>query len=252
MRDSQGRPVGGPDDGADDDREFVIEVPDLGVPAPTGADPRMGQAPDDGPALIVDGPTVIRDGHALAVDLDDAMLHDPAWRWSVGYGWHGCPDELVGQDFADRGVLLLPARVRGFRAAWEARRSPVTGRLPVVLVPHPGFALDAWAMGVHAHDAPAFDGSDGRGASHNLARVGTVVVADRWLINPGLARCAAPGTVLLTDPANESSPLWLDLADHVVAAARLDADAPTVAAPRASDVVPLAQWPITPLTRIPR
>lgn len=208
--------------------------------------------PSSYPGWRPDGPVLVRDDEPVPLSLDDAMLHDPAWRWSVGFGSNACPDRLVDKGLAERGALLLPAQVKGWRAAWEARRSPMTGSVPVTLVPDPGFTLHAWALGMHVDDADAMDFSEGRGERYHLTRLGPVVVADRWMLNPGLAYCAAETTVLLSSAADDHTPLWLDLADHAVAVARLDAGAPTVPAPRAGDVVPVGQWPVTPLTPIAR
>lgn len=233
----------------------MTEDPDADPSAPDGSpssDPlQVGRFdPDRYPGWRPDGPVVVRDDEPVPLSLDDAMLHDPAWRWSVGFGSNACPDRLVDKGLAERGALLLPATVKGWRAAWEARRSPMTGSVPVTLVPSPGFTLHAWALGMHVDDTDAMDFSEGRGERYHLTRLGPVVVADRWMLNPGLAYCAAETTVLLSSPEDDTAPLWLDCADHAGAVARLESGAPTVAAPRTDDVVPLGQWPVTPLTPI--
>ncbi len=238
--------------GFDEQGRPIIRMPDDPV-APIEQPAQVGRFdPSTYPGWRPDGPVVVRDDELVPISLDDAMLHDPAWRWSVGFGSNACPDRLVDKGLADRGAILLPCRVRGWRAAWEARRSPMTGSVPVTLVPSPGFVLAAWALGMHVDDAPAMDWSEGRGRRYHLTRVGAVVVAERWMLNPGLAYCAAEATVLLTDPADHGTPLWLDRHDQAAAVARLEARAPTVAAPRIDDVVPVDQWPVTPLTPIDR
>ncbi len=245
MKDSRGRPVGGPDDGADDVEEFVIDVPEVGAVAHTGAPSAVHvQAPETSP--IVDGPTVVRGNDIVAVDLDDAMLHDLAWRWSIGFGLTGCPENLLGEEPLDHGVLLLPARVQGWRAAYEARRDPATGCIPVVLLSQPGAMLHAWAVGVHVDDAPDRDRG---GVRHQLMRLGSAIVAERWMVYPALAHAVDAEARLLTAP-DGVTPLWLDEVDAATAGLRLDEDGPTIPAPLSKDRMPLSKWPVTPLAPI--
>ncbi|MFT5222809.1 MAG: hypothetical protein ACI867_001115 [Glaciecola sp.] len=207
--------------------------------------------PSTYPGWHPDGPAAILGTRVVPIEHDDVALLDGDWRWSVAFGSNACPDRLVDKDIAVHGALLLPARLHGWRVAWEARRSPMTGAVPVTLVPVQGHVLDTWVLGFPPAGIEAMDFSEGRLAGrYHLARVGPVQVGDVWLLDPGVAYTAGPEAVLLTAP-DGVTPLWLDDADQAAAVARLEeverSGAPTIPAAQATDIVPLGDFPRTEL-----
>lgn len=208
------------------------------------------------PGWRPDGPVAILGSRVVPIEEDDVALLDGDWRWSVAFGSNACPDRLIDKEVAQYGAMLLPARVTGWRVAWEARRSPMTGAVPVTLVPVEGHELDTWVLGIHPDGVEAMDYSEGRAVGrYHLAEVGPARVGESWLLDPAVAYTAGPKAVLLTSPDDDKTPLWLDEADQAAALARLEVtdrgDAPVVPAGQATTIVPPDVWPTTELVARP-
>lgn len=157
-------------------------------------------------------------------------------HWTLAYGSNACPARLHDKDADRDGAVLVPVRVDGWAAAWESRRSPGTGAVPVTLVPRTGAVLDAWLLGVDARAAAAVDRSEGRGRSYVVGLVGPVVVGD--LLEVPTVPAYGPGraTALLADDDGRAA-TW-PTRDQSWARDRLEAGAPTVLAPPLPDPVP--------------
>jgi gamma-glutamylcyclotransferase (GGCT)/AIG2-like uncharacterized protein YtfP len=206
-----------------------------------------------------DGPALVHRGRVLPLDLSQGRIEAPAGaaaavpvlreevRWSVAYGSNACPDRLVDKELDGDGALLLPARMQGWATAWEGRRAPGTGTVPLTLVPAPGTDHRTWVLGIPAGATAVLDASEGRGRSYLLGRVGAVAVADRWLLDDALAYGPGPDTRCLLDGA-----AWLAHPDRSQPEVRrlVDAAAPCrvpAALPRSVH----EGWPRTPLGDLP-
>jgi gamma-glutamylcyclotransferase (GGCT)/AIG2-like uncharacterized protein YtfP len=211
--------------------------------------------PPGGPTLVLRGRSwplrVTGDAaHPVAADVDALaapVLAPGEVRWSLAYGANADADRLMDKGLDERGAVVLPASVVGWDRAWEARRTYSTGAVPLTLVRAPGRRLDVHAVGIHVDDTHALDRTEGRGERYRLARVGPVVVADRFLLDDGLAYGPGPSTRVL---AVDDGPARFPAVSQSAAAALLDDGAPTVGAdplPRAVG----AGWPGTPLRDLP-
>lgn len=223
----------------------------------------------DGPSLVLAGRT-----HPVAIDperptsvrapLEAPVLEPGAVRWVVAYGSNACPDRLVDKGLDDRGALLLPATLRGWVPAFEARPTGY-GAVPLTLVPRTDAATATWVLGVHVDDTPRVDASEGRVAegmaedgggpadahhapagAYRLAEVGEAIVAGCLRLAPAVAFVPGPHTRLQVGGDGR----WMTW-PHVeqrAAAAHLVAGRRDVAAPPADRVV-AGPWPATALRR---
>lgn len=186
-----------------------------------------------------------------------AVLAPGRVRWSLAYGANADPRRLVDKGLDQRGALLLPAALRGWRRVWEARRSPVTGAVPLTVQPDPGARLDVWVLGVDRDDTARLDASEGRGQRYMLARVGPVAVAARFLLDAAPAYAPTAATRVLAGTGGPAAWPGTDQrgAARLLAAGR---SAPAVrpaaggAWARADGgVVEGGGWPSTPLADLP-
>jgi hypothetical protein len=234
--------------------------------------------PSQYPGSRPDGPVLVVDDEVLPLRLDgpsDAplqlgaagtrsvpVLEPGAARFGVAYGSNASPARLMDKQLTSRGAILLPAVVRGWVAAFEARRTGY-GAVPLTFVPSPGAVTDTWVLGLVPEDLPRLDRTEGRVASgtpdevdraqddgrfappgtYQLGRVGDVRVAGRFLVRGALAYLPGPATRVQrladdwrTYPASDQS----------AAAAHVDSGGPAAPAPPPTDVV-LGDWPGTPL-----
>jgi hypothetical protein len=193
---------------------------------------------------------------------DDGALADV--RWVVAYGANASPHRLRDKGLAGLGALLLPARLHGWVAAFEARVTGY-GAVPLTLVPAPGARTDTWVLGLHRDLVGVLDRTEGRvpgGAPHRvdpgagsarhappgtyqLGHVGPVRVARSWVLPDGLAYLPGPRTEVQRCERG-----WRTWPAHDQAAARrhLGVEGPSAPAPRPSAPV-LGRWPVTPLVR---
>lgn len=210
------------------------------------------------PGTRPDGPAIVHQGAVWPLDLssgrwrvpDDVggapVLTSPI-RWSVAYGSNAAPARLLDKGLDVNGALLLPARLRGWRTAWESRRARTTGAIPLTLVRAPGEVLDTWVLGLHPSDTTGLDSSEGRGTSYVLGRVGPVAVAARWLLDDALAYGPGPRTRCLT---TGTEPACSPALDQAAAGRLLDGGAVDLGA----DALPRpveGPWPGTPLDDLP-
>ncbi len=191
------------------------------------------------------------------------VLAPGAARFSLAYGSNADPDRLRDKALTGAGAVLLPARVRGWVPAFEARRTGY-GSVPLTLVPEPGAVTDTWVLGVPERVLPQLDRSEGRdpdGApaspsqerwdhrqappgTYQLGRIGDVEVAGRLHLPAALAYLPGPHTDVQVD-ADGHWRIWPDV-DQADAGRHVDRAGPSVPAPRPRDVV-LGPWPTTPL-----
>jgi gamma-glutamylcyclotransferase (GGCT)/AIG2-like uncharacterized protein YtfP len=117
---------------------------------------------------------------------DAAVLAEPSQRrWVLAYGANASPERVIDKDLDERGAILLPAVLDGWRAVWEAR---ALRRSPLTLVPAAGERLHTWVLGFHHDDRGTLDDSEGRRKGvYRLGEVGEVAVAARWRLPAGLA-----------------------------------------------------------------
>lgn len=221
----------------------------------------------DGPVLVHGGTT-----HTVAVaaagpaavhaDVDAPVLAPGAVRWVVAYGSNACPDRLVDKGLDRCGAVLLPARLRGWVAAFEARPTAY-GAVPLTLVPAPEAEMVTWVLGVHVGDTAAVDASEGRVAegvaedgggpadarhapagAYRLAHVGPVVVADRLQLADAVAFVPGPHTQVQVDDTGRWR-RWPHV-DQAAAVAHLEAGGPSRDAPLVGEVV-AGPWPASAL-----
>lgn len=188
-------------------------------------------------------------------------------RWSVAYGSNASPGRLVAKGLDRAGAVLLPARLAGFAPAFEHRRT-VYGSVPLTLVPITCGVHDTWVLGLPADATDLLDRTEGRvpdGApltvgpesgdgrfappgTYQLARVGEVAVADRFVLRDALAYLPGPATrVQVVDERRwRTWPRW----DQSAAVVHVDASGPDRPAPDVEEAV-LGAWPTTPLTDLP-
>jgi hypothetical protein len=209
-----------------------------------------------GPVLVTDEGQVPV-GVAAAVERTDL-------RWLVAYGANASPDRLRDKGLTGPGALLLPARLHGWVAAFEARLTGY-GAVPLTLVPQPGVRTDAWVLGVHRDLVGVLDRTEGRvpdgcpdrvdpdagsprhapPGSYQLGRVGPVRVAGGWVLPDGLAYLPGPSTAV--QRCDDGWRTW-PAHDQAAAGRHLAGDGPSAPAPRPRAPV-LGPWPMTPLVR---
>lgn len=227
-------------------------------------------------------------GHGIvAHDPGDVpVLADlAAVRWSVAYGSNAAPARIVSKELDRDGALLLPARVLDHVPAYEHRRTGY-GSVPLTLVPEPGAVIDTWVLGLLPSAMEQLDATEGRAPSgprlgdvpdggpadatteswsmrepwstpetdrpppgtYQLAAVGEVAVADRFVLSRSLAYLPGPATRVQVT-ADGRWRTWPD-ADQVAAAAHLDEGGAHRPAPHTADPV-VGPWPATPLADPP-
>ncbi len=234
--------------------------------------PRFDPASYPGPRPA--GPVLVRHGEVHALELGGpstwpytgraaTAVPSPLFH-SVAYGSNACPERLVDKTLDDPGAVLLPARMRGWVPAFQAR-STHYGSVPLTLVPDEGERIrDTWVLGVHGTCLEILDRTEGRlrrpdpadpqrtvatavSGGYVLGRIGPVAVAERYLLPDALAYLPAPGNRLL---GSDAGPLTWPEHDQASASAALDAGAPTLPTPRAERVEP-GDWPPTRLEDLP-
>lgn len=189
-----------------------------------------------GPCLVVDGVV-----HVLEVTrvgpsaLGTTTVVPERLHWSLAYGSNASPDRLVDKGVDREGAVLLPATLTGWAAAWEARRAPVTGAVPLTLVPRVGATLEAWLLGVGPEAAVALDRSEGRGHRYVMGAVGPVDVAGLVTVDRVGVYGPGVGTRLLLD--GDEVATW-PRRDQAWARRREAEGGPTAAAPPLPDQVP--------------
>jgi hypothetical protein len=191
-------------------------------------------------------------------DRDDARC------WVVAYGANGDPDRLRDKGLTRDGVALVPAVLRGWVTAFEARVTGY-GAVPLTLVPRVGATTPTWVLGLPRRLTPVLDRTEGRAhdgaparmdraagdahrappGTYQLARVGTVEVAGTCQLANALAYVPGPGTEVQVDVEG-----WRTWPVHDQASARrhLAHGGPSAPAPQVADPVPGA-WPPTRLTK---
>jgi hypothetical protein len=213
--------------------------------------------------LDLDGPVDLPLRPARAIDDRTAAVLEPGVaRFAVAYGSNASPARLMDKDLTRHGALLLPARVRGWVAAFEARRTGY-GAVPLTFVPSPGAVTDTWVLGLPAEQLPTLDRTEGRlpegppaepspdgpdprrapPGTYQLGRVGDVEVARRFLLRDALAYLPGPWTRVQVVEGG-----WRTWPEHdqAAAAAHVDRGGPARPAPEVS--APLSgPWPPTPL-----
>lgn len=232
-------------------------------------------ARSEGPAVVHQGrvePVAVTGSADTPVHADVAapVLEPDCVRWCLAYGSNASPPRLVAKGLDERGALLLPAVVAGWRPAFEARRTRY-GAVPLTLVPDRAAVTRTWVLGVHADDVARLDRSEGRVAggaacdpgrvahgegdsevvappgAYDLGAIGAVAVADRFLLEDALAYL--PGPPARVQVVAGGWRTWPE-SDQAAAASHVAGSGPTQPAPRA--VEPLAgPWPRTPLTDLP-
>lgn len=184
-------------------------------------------------------PVTVPAGGAAAPVLDAEGV-----RWTVAYGSNASPARLIDKGLDAAGALLLPAVLADHVTAWEARRSPSTGAVPLTLVDRPGTVMRCWVLGLGPDALAALDASEGRGDRYLLGCVGPVAVADRFRIEDALAFGPGRSTRVL---AAGGAPVTAADTDQAGAAALLDdPSVVSVVADPLPRIVP-AGWPQTPL-----
>jgi gamma-glutamylcyclotransferase (GGCT)/AIG2-like uncharacterized protein YtfP len=232
------------------------------------------------------GPVLVHDGavHPLRVDGPShapvrlaapmpaagsvpAMAATGELSWSVAYGSNASPGRLVAKGLDRDGAVLLPARITGFVPAFEHRRTGY-GSVPLTLVPAAGAVHDTWVLGLPARATDLLDRTEGRvrGAppttvrpetgdgrfappgTYQLARVGEVAVADRFVLAPGLAYLPGPGArVQVTEDGRwRAWPTW----DQAAAGTHVEAPGADRPPPDVEEPV-LGGWPDTTLADLP-
>jgi hypothetical protein len=199
---------------------------------------------------------------------DRVRVLDPGVaRFSIAYGSNASPLRLVDKGLTVGGAVLLPAVVRGWVPAFEARRTGY-GAVPLTLVAAPGVVTETWVLGLPPEALPELDRTEGRlpdgppatrepddadprrapPGTYQLGPIGDVEVAGRWVLRDALAYLPGPWTqVQITDEGG-----WRTWPEHdqAAAAAHIDADGPSAPAPAV--VAPhLGPWPETPLIPFP-
>lgn len=206
------------------------------VPSAPRFDPTTYPGPRaPGPSLVVDGAVHPIDLAPSAGSVLETTVAVPtSLRWSLAYGSNASPERLVDKGVDREGAVLLPAVAEGWAAAWEARLAPVTGSVPLTIVPRIGARLEAWLLGVGPEAAVALDRSEGRGHRYVMGRIGPVevaglVTADQvGVYGPGVGtRVLLDGDDIATWPARDQS--W--------ARRRVEEGGPTMAAPPLPDQV---------------
>lgn len=224
------------------------------------------------------GPVLVHRGRAHAVQLpppvpDDGtlvgapvdapvgadVLEPGAVRWVVAYGSNASPGRLLDKGLDDRGAVLLPARLSGWVAAFEGRRTGY-GSVPLTLVPQPEARSETWVLGLHVDDVEALDRSEGRLPSdtaeatwgddlrhappgaYRLGHVGEVTVADRWRLPDALAYLPGPRTRVQVGP-DGGWRTW-PRSEQAAAAAHVDARGPSREPPPVARPV-TGPWPHT-------
>lgn len=174
------------------------------------------------------------------------MLAGPR-RWSLAYGSNASPDRLVDKGLDSLGAVLLPASILGWQRAWEARRSAVTGAVPLTLHRVPGARLDGFVLGVCPEDAERLDASEGRGSNYELAPLGPAAVAARFELTDVVAYAPSRSTrLLLADGAVARYPALDQAAARALVDAQLPATLPAEAVPGIAE-----GWPEHPLQDLP-
>ena len=183
-------------------------------------------------------------------------------RFCVAYGSNASPPRLMDKELTGQGAILLPARVRGWVAAFEARRTGY-GAVPLTFVPAPGAVTDTWVLGLPPELLPRLDRTEGRvpggppsergdddadprrapPGTYQLGRVGDVEVAQRFLLPDALAYLPGPWTRVQVVGGG-----WRTWPEHdqAAAAAHVDQGGPSSPAPEVHTPV-LGPWPATPL-----
>jgi hypothetical protein len=219
-------------------------------------------AADGGPRVVLDRADAELAGDTVRVV--GGRGEPTAIRWVVAYGANASPERLRDKGLTGPGVLLLPAELTGWVAAFEARTTGY-GAVPLTLVPQAGVRTATWVLGVHPDLVGVLDRTEGRVAdgapervdpragsarhappgSYQLGRVGPVRVTGGWLLADGLAYLPGPSTEVQRHDGG-----WRTWPAHDQAAARrhLAGDGPTAPAPRPPAPV-LGPWPATPLVR---
>ncbi len=132
----------------------------------------------DGPVLVHAGrvhPLTTSSGSKLPSNISAPVTQPGAVRWSIAHGSNACPDRVADKGLDQLGAVLLPAQIHGWAPAFEDRRVPSHGAVPVTLVPFEGVA-EVWVLGIHRDDVATLDASEGRGERYLLGQVGPVVV----------------------------------------------------------------------------
>jgi gamma-glutamylcyclotransferase (GGCT)/AIG2-like uncharacterized protein YtfP len=236
------------------------------------APPRFDPASYPGPRPA--GPVLVRHGEVDALELGgpspwpylgSAASAVPApLSYSVAYGSNACPQRLVDKALDDPGAVLLPARMRGWVPAFQARVTHY-GSVPLTLIPDDdGRVRDTWVLGVGETSLETLDRTEGRlrrpdpldpqrtvatavSGGYVLGRIGPVAVAERYLLTDALAYLPTTGNRLL---CGDDGPLTWPVHDQASARGALDGGAPTAAAPRA-ERVEQGDWPHTELEDLP-
>ena len=184
-------------------------------------------------------------------------------RFSVAYGSNASPGRLHDKGLDVDGAVLLPARLRGYVPAFEARRTGY-GAVPLTLVPQPGAVTDTWVLGLPPAATVLLDRTEGRVPEHTpeqvlvaagngrfappgtyqLGRVGEVVVAGRWRLADALAYLPGRATRIQCE-ADGAWRTWPEV-DQSAAASHLGGGGPSRPAPPVAAPV-FGPWPPTPL-----
>jgi gamma-glutamylcyclotransferase (GGCT)/AIG2-like uncharacterized protein YtfP len=232
------------------------------------APPRFDPAGYPGPRPA--GPVLVRHGEVIDLEIGGPSTRPYTGRTatavsgplfhSVAYGSNACPERLVDKTLDDPGAVLLPARLRGWVPAFQARTTHY-GSVPLTLIPDEGGAVrDTWVLGVPQTCLGLLDRTEGRlqrpdphdprraiatsvSGGYVLGRIGPVAVAERYLLPDALAYLPAPGNRLLCD---EAGPLTWPERDQASARAALEAGGTTLPAPGAERVED-GDWPPTNL-----
>lgn len=196
----------------------------------------------DGPVLVHAGrlhPLLGPHGSIMSPPGIAAPVAEPgAVRWSVAHGSNACPDRVVDKGLDQLGAVLLPAQIHGWAPAFEDRRVPSHGAVPMTLIPSEGIA-QVWVLGIHRDDVASLDASEARGERYLLGQVGPVTV--------GGVRCArlpaygpTEATRVLLDG---DGPAWWPGRDQAWARAAHDrAGTDSMAVPAVPDPV-ASGWP---------
>ncbi len=240
--------------------------------------PRLAEAsrvssfdPRSYPGPRAAGPAVVHDGRVVQLDLDAwpagpavPVLREPERiRFVVAYGSNAAPGRLHDKRLDVHGAVLLPARLVGYVAAFEARRTGY-GAVPLTLVPEPGAVIDTWVLGLSPAATGLLDRTEGRVAertparvrpehgdgcfappgTYQLGRVGGVDVAGRWSLEDALAYL--PGRDTRVQCHDDGSWRTWPRFDQAAAAEHLDRGGASRPAPPVAVPV-FGPWPGTPL-----
>lgn len=207
--------------------------------------------------LVVDAPTSVAAGSIRVLQAGVA-------RFAVAYGSNASPLRLMDKELTSRGAILLPAVVRGWVAAFEARRTGY-GAVPLTFVPSPGAVTSTWVLGLHPDDLAQLDRTEGRvpdgrdttaevgrtrdparfapPGTYRLGRVGDVRIAERLMLRRAMAYLPGPAThVQMTGHGWRTYPAH----DQAAAARHVEGDGPSAPAPPPAQAV-VGPWPRTPL-----